>query len=320
MVPEPRLSIPGIISATRDIQDAFHQRCQAGYSACDGPNLHVHSGAPFPAIQEQANRVSRILEEKGKTAAHLPIRSRRAYQWLLFLMDKEIFSRHIKVLTYLYDELQRMDRPLPTRGLEARFKLYLMGPLYQVRPQDQTLQINVHQSFLIARPAVLQSLLKLACGQEKGSAKAVIDRFTLSPSFASIRETLAYLAIPRHALAQGQTQDLLAVFQRVNQTYFAGNLSPPHLVWSSRDTFRKFGHYEFETDTVMISRTLDRSDIPDLVLDYVMFHELLHKTLGYRQIKGRRYAHTAEFQAQEKVFQGYQKARSYLEHLSKNNS
>ena len=58
----------------------------------------------------------------------------------------------------------------------------------------------------------------------------------------------------------------------------------PGLVWSRQLTGRKFGHYDFIQDTVMLSRTLDHHDVPALLVDYIMYHELLHKKHGIRWV------------------------------------
>jgi hypothetical protein len=72
------------------------------------------------------------------------------------------------------------------------------------------------------------------------------------------------------------------------------------------------GHYNARTDAVMISRTLDDPRVPPFVLDYVMYHELLHKQLGTRMANGRRQAHFAEFRTAEKQFPLFEPANAFL--------
>jgi hypothetical protein len=88
------------------------------------------------------------------------------------------------------------------------------------------------------------------------------------------------------------------------------------LTWSRTFTGRKFGHYDPIRDTVMISCSLDRSSVPVQALDFVMYHELLHKQLGVDWRSGRAAAHTPEFRAAERRFDHYQEAEALLKRVA----
>jgi predicted SprT family Zn-dependent metalloprotease len=90
---------------------------------------------------------------------------------------------------------------------------------------------------------------------------------------------------------------LLESFKRVNSKYFDGRMEVPSVKWG-RDSFRKLGHYHYASDTVMLSTVLEHSDTR--FLDYVMYHELLHKKHGLT--KGGR-AHTKAFKADEALYE-----------------
>jgi hypothetical protein len=105
---------------------------------------------------------------------------------------------------------------------------------------------------------------------------------------------------------------LEAVFARVNERYFRVLMPRPRLVWSTVITARKFGHYDQVHDTLLISATVDRADVPEFVIDFLMYHELLHKEMGVDRSGGRAYAHTAEFRAAERRFPQYEEAEAFL--------
>ena len=115
---------------------------------------------------------------------------------------------------------------------------------------------------------------------------------------------------------RGTTHDLGEAFDRVNGQYFAGAMARPRLTWSKAMTGWKFGHYDYVRDTVMISRTLDQPGVPQAAVDFVMYHELLHKKHGIRWSRGRRYVHTAEFTREEKRFHGHADAEAVLKRLA----
>jgi predicted metal-dependent hydrolase len=87
-------------------------------------------------------------------------------------------------------------------------------------------------------------------------------------------------------------------------------------MWNKTLTHRKFGHYQTNTDTVMLSISLDQPSTPAYVVEFVMYHELLHKQLGVVTNHGRRYAHTKAFREAEARFSQQERAQAYLNKLS----
>ncbi|MFH1848885.1 MAG: hypothetical protein ABH879_01735 [archaeon] len=104
---------------------------------------------------------------------------------------------------------------------------------------------------------------------------------------------------------------LLESFNRVNETYFYGLADTPNLVWGQRSR-RKLGSYEYGSDTITISRILENAGP---VLDYVMYHEILHKKHKFRTTSGRSYHHTREFRKDEKKFERWEEAEAQLKNL-----
>lgn len=120
-----------------------------------------------------------------------------------------------------------------------------------------------------------------------------------APEFLAVVTALELTTGGAGEVTQGRCFDLTAVFARVNAMYFAGQLVRPWLTWNRQLTGAKFEHYDFLRDTVLLSVTLDAPHVPVYVVDFVLYHELLHKQLGVWVVNGRRYAHTAEFRAAE---------------------
>ena len=90
-------------------------------------------------------------------------------------------------------------------------------------------------------------------------------------------------------------------FERVNDQYFYGLIEKPNLTWAN--SFRKLGSYEYGTDTIAISNLLEDDQE---ILDYVMYHEMLHKKHKFHIKNGRNYHHTKEFRKKEKEFKNSQ--------------
>ncbi len=137
----------------------------------------------------------------------------------------------------------------------------------------------------------------------------------LAEPYQNLQAELTALAGPIERAA-GAFHDLNLSFLRVNADYFNHQMPKPNLTWSRMMTGRKFGHHDSIRDTVLLSATLDRPDVPIFVVDFVMYHELLHKKLGLTWFAGRRYVHTPEFNAAERLFKFYAQAEAWLTRLA----
>jgi hypothetical protein len=91
---------------------------------------------------------------------------------------------------------------------------------------------------------------------------------------------------------------LAVSFERVNEKYFNGMIEKPNLVW--HDSSRRLGTYEYGSDTISMTKALRDADQD--VLDYVMYHEILHKKYKFVNKNGRNYHHTTQFKNKEKEF------------------
>jgi len=87
-------------------------------------------------------------------------------------------------------------------------------------------------------------------------------------------------------------------FNRMNNNYFSGLMSIPNLEFGGRN-FRTLGTYSYSDDTIRISTVL-KKDMN--LLDYVMYHEMLHKKLKYTKSNKNNLHHSPEFRRLEKIY------------------
>jgi len=92
---------------------------------------------------------------------------------------------------------------------------------------------------------------------------------------------------------------LLESFNRVNHSYFFDLIEQPNLVWG-KNSVAKLGSYEYQTDKITISSLFKK--VPIEILDYIMYHELLHKKHKFQARGTRYYHHTKTFKKEEKAY------------------
>ena len=114
-----------------------------------------------------------------------------------------------------------------------------------------------------------------------------------------------HIAIPK----KDSDPQLLQRFNIINEKYFYGLLDPPNLQWG-KFSKRQMGTYEYATDKIVISRVLQNAPID--LLDYVLYHEMLHKKHKFKQSGTRSYHHTKEFKADERKFENYSQMEKRL--------
>jgi hypothetical protein len=91
-------------------------------------------------------------------------------------------------------------------------------------------------------------------------------------------------------------------FDRVNEKYFNGLIEKPNLKWGSA-SMRKLGSYEYGSDTIMISTIFQTAE--QILLDYIMFHEMLHKKYKFYSKNGKSFHHTGNFKKEERKFENF---------------
>ncbi|MBN1385550.1 M48 family metallopeptidase [Candidatus Woesearchaeota archaeon] len=104
-------------------------------------------------------------------------------------------------------------------------------------------------------------------------------------------------------------------FDRVNDKHFSGMIEMPNLVFGRFST-HKMGSYDYKKDTISISRILIED--PEL-LDYVMYHEILHKKHKFHRWNGKNVYHNSTFRRDERAYPGHEEMESRLNrHIRKN--
>jgi hypothetical protein len=115
--------------------------------------------------------------------------------------------------------------------------------------------------------------------------------------------------------AEGRHHDLSALFERLNQQYFSGRLARPHIGWSTRSWRRQFGCYDPGPNQIVLNRRMDRPGVPQFVVAYVLYHEMLHVKHPTRRSGCSLLSHSPEFRAEEKRFAHFALARKFLDRL-----
>lgn len=180
--------------------------------------------------------------------------------------------------------------------------------------------VRLHHLFLDGDESVLKTLSDYFLGNRRGAMTRIRD--FIQTRRDRIRERLT--PERRRTLrvrTGGKNFDLQDCFQRLNEEYFQGKLDCL-VTWGYRRIGTKrsirLGSYSDRTGVIRVNPVLDRPFVPFYVLDAVLYHEMIHHSLGAEEHHGRRVTHHKAFKETEKKFRHRHRADSWIKHnLSK---
>ena len=226
------------------------------------------------------------------------------------------------VLESVFDEaLRSLVKKQPPPEIEAQFYPYV-GLSSTIRLRNGRVHARVSDILAGSPREVLFALaciliaklyrLKAPKAHERVYRQHTLDPSVLNASHDSRRKRGHKLTTsPR-----GKVYDLAKLFAELNVKYFGGKLEQPQLSWSRTRTRRILGHHDHAHSTIIISSTLDSPRIPRLVIEYVLYHEMLHVKHPPRVIAGRTSYHGPAFRRDERRFKEFNEAVKWLEKIA----
>jgi hypothetical protein len=115
--------------------------------------------------------------------------------------------------------------------------------------------------------------------------------------------------------ASGHQYHLEEIFEDLNRRFFHGLMGRPQLTWSRDHARNRLGHYDPAHNAIVISRVFDHPHVPRFVVEYIVFHEMLHLKHPVKLRGSRRCVHSREFIAEERVFPDLAQAQRFLKQI-----
>jgi hypothetical protein len=190
---------------------------------------------------------------------------------------------------------------------------------HTIRLREDTAYVRVSDVLRAAPTAVIEATaaILLARLYRRKAPKGLLETYREFSYARSTRRRLRALRQQRARRAEhrpgGIYHDLAPIFERLNRGYFRGGLPCPRLGWSQRSWRAQLGCFDPALDQIVINRQLDRPSVPECVVAYVLYHEMLHLKHPMKFARCRRESHSPQFRKEEKKFADYQHAMRFLE-------
>jgi hypothetical protein len=179
-------------------------------------------------------------------------------------------------------------------------------------------RVRLHKMFRHADIALLHQLVLFLTAPKK-SASNHLDCF-----IAEHREEIDGARKRRTAalVAKGRHFDLDEVLTRVALQYFDGK-AEVRIGWGAapkRSRKRRYGKisralatYSYEDKIIRVSPVLDAPNVPHYVIDWIVYHEMLHHVLPIIKKGSKNIYHSARFRSLERGFKHFEKAKAWEE-------
>ena len=115
--------------------------------------------------------------------------------------------------------------------------------------------------------------------------------------------------------ASGHHYHLDEIFEDLNRRFFHGLMGRPQLTWSRDHARNRLAHYDPAHNAIVISRLFDHPRVPRFVVEYIVFHEMLHLKHPVKLRGSRRCVHSREFMTEERVFPELDQAQNFLKRI-----
>jgi hypothetical protein len=185
--------------------------------------------------------------------------------------------------------------------------------MISVRRKSDGYRLRLHRMFVGAEARVVRALARYVVHNDR-RASTLLGEYIESHQHIIRQQERR----PRHIKVRttGRHHDLQAIYDRLNRQMFDGTLDA-RITWGpgagQRDGVRrrrsiKMGSFAVEDRVIRIHPALDRENVPDFFVAWIVFHEMLHGKHEVRRTNGRRRFHTREFLAEERTFPDYARA------------
>jgi hypothetical protein len=224
--------------------------------------------------------------------------------------SSQIFARVFRAM--------RPRTPLP--AIDVEFKSYANANA-QIRLGEGRLDVRMADTLAAAPEPVIEALAEILLSKlfRRPVPAASSARYRRYLNRKDVRQNIDLVRQMRGRKRvdspQGHAYDLDQLFDDLNFRYFFGLMAKPLLGWSPNASRTLLGHYDPPHNAIVLSRILDRLEVPRVAVEYVLFHEMLHLRHPAEHNGSRRCVHTRQFKDAEKQFEHLREAKLHLRKL-----
>lgn len=182
--------------------------------------------------------------------------------------------------------------------------------MISVRRKPQGYIVRAHRMFSGAEPRVVRALARYVVHNDPRASALLGDYIERNQHVIKQQPRRRRVVKLR---TRGRFHDLQKIFEQLNTDSFGGTLDAK-ITWGpavrrrGRRKSIKMGSFAVEDRIIRIHPALDRADVPEYFVAWIVFHEMLHGKHEATRVGARRCYHTKAFAAEERSFHDYERA------------
>ncbi len=220
-------------------------------------------------------------QETRKSMDLFPSNTRSLILALYWYLKKENLHCLLKNYQYLSHLFKKKN-----------FYLVEMSPLLKIKYKKKDKTYFFHHGLGCLEQDVFQKII-FSCLENK---KKIFPLLLLEKKFIQFcRYTDNYSSRE----AEGFFINLKIPLQKIYAKYFSHHPQLPAIRWANSFNCSRLASYNFLEDKITVSPVFDLPQADSELIEYLLYHEMLHRELGFKISREKIYVHTKEFKKKE---------------------
>ena len=201
--------------------------------------------------------------------------------------------------------------------VEASFYPYI-GLTHTIRRKGSVWKFRISDYCRNAPEAVLESIIViLACKvMRRKPGRKYLRTYEAFRKYPPVLEAVRERRLKRgrkyFAVCSGKVHSLQQAYQELNRRYFNDQIDIRQIGWGLRKSRNRLGHYDPIHHTITLSPLLDSREVPEYVIRYIVYHEMLHAVFEEGASSRVQRHHPPEYRRAEKAYPDYERAKRFL--------
>lgn len=188
--------------------------------------------------------------------------------------------------------------------------------MLSVKWEPDCTKVSLHRIFLEAPSNVMEGLACYLNQSKEGFPKTVRNYIEENLKKLDYSHTIDKTKL----MTQGTCFNLKMLYDEVNSEYFNNRLELL-ITWFGRKQKKAqprsrltLGLFHDQLRLIKVNRFLDRERVPEFLVSYVIYHEMLHYVCpSYVDERGIHRVHSKEFRAEEEKFRYFNKVQEWMD-------
>jgi hypothetical protein len=227
-------------------------------------------------------------------------------------------DKNLETLHYICRAVLRDASPIfQNMGIDACFYPYI-GLTHTIRRKGSAWIIRISDHCCNAPRSVLEAIIALlACKivhkKPRLKYRRAYEIFRNNPFVLEAVRRRRQLKGRKHIAGyEGRCHSLQKIYLEINNRYFNNQIDIGRIGWGFRRSWNRLGHYDPVHHTVTLSPVLDSPKVPEFVVSYIVYHEMLHAIFEDTSAGRAHKHHHRDFRQAEKAYPDFAAAKKFL--------